>query len=490
MSDKNRTFVGLLKRWVGGRTRPTVDATPEFELLDRWLEGSLSAAQQSELAMWLKKDPKRMRRFVEANLREQMWREAARGVLVSDEVRERTPKTPAPASRSIWRSVAIVASLAAGLLVAVTLFQNRQPKDPTPTTVADLAKDPARPAEPFVSIGMLHQTDGVLRVGQRLAAQTIEVQQGLIQLLFDDGVEVTLEGPARYELIGPGRTRLYRGLLAATVPPGAEGFRVNTDAADVIDLGTAFAIKSDRQGNTLVAVFDGNVEVKRADAADLKNVREGESIRVGQTQGIQTADFNTARFEKIWPVASGIANSTGAFRFATPWPRPMGLMQSDTEIFVLPEGYARTLDEPLQVNTTTTGEYRQATQLTSGIISAGTRVKCFLLQFRPNDERSAADLLQSTRDLNDVKRIVGEIKFDRPVLGLILHGDELRSSDGLFSQRGGQVPQKARGLELGGTPRDDVVSLSADRRTVKLDLAAFGIFCDQVRVIVDQSLMK
>ena len=76
------------------------------------------------------------------------------------------------------------------------------------------------------------------------------------------------------------------------------------------------------------------------------------------------------------------------------------------------------------------------------------------------------------------------------MLGLIVRGDDLRASDLRFSVRGGQVPQKGRALELSGTARDDIVTLGEDRRTVKLDLAAFGLFSDQVRVIVDQSLVK
>ena len=42
-----------------------------------------------------------------------------------------------------------------------------------------------------------------------------------------------------------------------TVPPGAEGFRVDTPSAQVVDLGTAFGIEQFADGTSKVSVFDG-----------------------------------------------------------------------------------------------------------------------------------------------------------------------------------------------------------------------------------------
>jgi hypothetical protein len=450
------------------------DRLPVDRLIEQWLESSLSADQQAELLKRLKDDPEQMQRFVEANAREQLLCDAARGLLLSDQIDELTPSLSNPPRWSAKRIVIVTASVAACLVVALILFQK--------------SEHDRRVIEPFLSVAAIDQTDSVLQKGERLANRTIEIQRGLIRLQFDDGVEVTLQGPARYELIGPGKTRLHAGLLTATVPPGAEGFQVSTSTAEVVDLGTAFGIEIDSEGIPVVSVFDGKVEVTPTDRGVGRLVQEGEAVRVTQLHEIQTTKFDAVAFEKVWPIASGVSGSTGAFRFAPHWPRPMGLVQSNTDIFVLPEGYARILSEPLAVNVTSPGKVRLVTDLTPANIPAGTRVKSFLLQFRPLDQRDENGPLQTQPNPSELKRIVGEITFNRPVLGLIIVGDDLRASDGLFSKRGGQFPQKGRALELSGTPRDDTVTLSDDRRTVKLDLAAFGIFGDHVRVIVDQSL--
>ncbi|MCP4786438.1 MAG: FecR domain-containing protein, partial [Fuerstiella sp.] len=111
--------------------------------------------------------------------------------------------------------------------------------------------------------------------GERLDAGRVSFASGVVRLQFDDGVEVTLEGPADYELIALGKTRLHTGLLSATVPPGAEGFRVDTPSARVIDLGTAFGIRLDDSGVAEVSVFDGLVDVVPHDSEETRRLKEG-----------------------------------------------------------------------------------------------------------------------------------------------------------------------------------------------------------------------
>ncbi|RCS49458.1 iron dicitrate transport regulator FecR [Bremerella cremea] len=445
------------------------------DLIERWLEGSLNAEQEKELQNWLQSDPQNMQSFTEANIRHQILQDAIRSELVTNEIKG-TSSASAKRSTFAWKqSLAIATGIAACLLIVLFVLRPNKNGNSERT--------------PFVTVAMVEDPGSDLTVGDRISAQAIIIQTGLVRLQFDDGVEVTLQGPARYELISPGRTRLDRGLLTATVPPGAEGFKVDTPMAEVIDLGTAFGIQLDDDGRALISVFDGEVEVHSGDDSETRLVREGEAVEVASLKTILESKFDTSPYEKLWPASSGIAGSSGAFKYAPPWPRRMGRIQSDENLMVLQEGYAQTLDAPLTVNVVAPGTYRHDSQLIDQEIPAGTRVKSFLLQFRPaNDNEAESSVQRSRPNPDDIKRITGDITFDRPVLGLIVRGDDLRSSDGRFSVRGGQVPQKGRSLELFGTPRDDVLTLSKDRRTISLDLAAFGQFNDQVRVIVDESL--
>ncbi|MGI9470915.1 MAG: FecR family protein, partial [Rubripirellula sp.] len=181
-----------------------------------------------------------------------------------------------------------------------------------------------------------------------------------------------------------------------------------------------------------------------------------------------------------WPTASGITGSTGAFRFVPPWPRRLSLIQSDTEILVLPEGYARELETPCPV------DIAESPLIESGI-PTGRRVRSFLLQFNPLDPPDR-ESFGSSEIGSRMRRIEGSITFDRPVIGLIVSTDTLTVTDEIFVLRRGPIQPFKRGLELSPPRTADVVSLSEDGHTLTLKLAVFNQFSDHVRVIVDASL--
>jgi uncharacterized protein YhaN len=100
----------------------TNDETPFDHLMEQWLESSIDADQQAELLSRLKEHPEEMRRFVEANVREQMLRDAARGLMLLDQVNEVTSSLHQPQRRSIKRIITVVGSLGslpAGRVVSV-----------------------------------------------------------------------------------------------------------------------------------------------------------------------------------------------------------------------------------------------------------------------------------------------------------------------------------------------------------------------------------
>lgn len=358
-----------------------------------------------------------------------------------------------------WIQVASAAGLAVCLLIAVTLIVTNE----------------SSPSSSFSSVAFVSDAGGELKVGDRLGAETIQLESGFVRLVFDDGVEVTLEGPAEYELIKPGKTRLRTGLLTATVPEGAEGFQVETPTAEVVDLGTSFGVDLRETGFSRVSVFDGEVEVAASDKSKKHLLTEGESVRIGADRQIEEVDFDPRPFEKVWPISSGIAGSSDVFRFVPPWPKRIRFVQSDEHIFVAAEGSAVELGQALQVNISAPGEYRRVDELTPLELPTGERVRSYILHFSPTE---------SLRP-RDAQRVAGSITFDRPMLGLIVQHEELVASMRRFSRRGAGAVQHRRQLDLSGRSNGDRITLSEDRKTVTLDLISPGRNTDLVRVIVD-----
>lgn len=94
---------------------------------------------------------------------------------------------------------------------------------------------------------------------KRLVAGTTSylLKEGFAELLFDNNVKVTLEGPAAFQVLDPDQIKLTCGRLYATVPQGAIGFTVNTLSARIIDLGTEFGIEAELGGDTALHVIKG-----------------------------------------------------------------------------------------------------------------------------------------------------------------------------------------------------------------------------------------
>ena len=464
-------------------------------LISGYLDETLTAGEFVELENWINSDPdhtKQFARIIQLENRIQAEVNAEKYLAGS-------PPSIVPSSDWNIRWIAFGAMAAAVFVILVTSIWNLQ----DPEVIVRRETSIATVAQLVDAVFLDRSYD---QGDELVADDRVILESGFARLLFADGVEVTVEGPAEYKLVSQGNSQLKSGLLTATVPIGSEGFRVSTPAGEVVDRGTAFGVEADSLGDCTVSVFDGEVEVSAKNENETELVAEGEAVRISDDK-VRRLNFDAAPFEKIWPVSSGIVGSTGDFRFAPQWPRLLKRVESDTDIFVLPEGYAVTLKDEIAVDISKPGNYKSKTELTPGSIESGRRVKSYLLQFNPVSatknssgrpfggpgKNRAAQRGPKNRDgikrpPRSIQRIVGQITFDQPVLGLIVLGDQLHATDGLFSNRAGRGPQMGRSLELEGMRISDRVSLSEDRRTVELDLAAIGKLSDHVRVIVDRPL--
>lgn len=129
--------------------------------------------------------------------------------------------------------------------------------------------------------------------GSRLkAGQQLGLATGLVEITFDDGAVVVLEGPATFDVESRGRAQLHDGRLAAEVPERARGFEVITSRLNVVDLGTEFGVMAESAGATEVHVFKGLVKAQLLDES-------GHQFR--------TVELNTAEAARIVPASAMVA---------------------------------------------------------------------------------------------------------------------------------------------------------------------------------------
>lgn len=327
--------------------------------------------------------------------------------------------------------------------------------------------------------------------GDAVGGGMVQLQVGIARLDFSNGATVTLQGPAKFEILSANRTRLHQGVLTVHVPGTAIGFEIETPAIDVIDLGTAFGLAVGVDGETDVCVFEGEVEVSASGETSNSKSRllhAGSAVRSKPQEGkIESVLYETNRFKDGWPVTSGVLQATGLMKFVSPGPEFVpGRYEDNEHIVVFAERQGITLDSEIPVDLTSPGLYQRIHRHNDQKIAAGTTVRSYLLQLDPLGTRE--------RNSENKPRVTGQITFDKPVIGLIASTSRLTNTDTLLGHPDGQYKTTRRGIEPTrkednlGIKRDAVV-LSDDRRTLSLDLSA-GSAVDQIRVIVKETEPK
>ena len=268
----------------------------DVELIGAFFDENRSAETCEKLQAWLNERPENVALFVDHML---VHNDIGRYVLAEDLSRYEQGRIEAfrlecaesteiefpeqkTSSRS-WAKVAAFAALAATLLLAVTLstwgpWGNSSPTEPSEKIASNTGTTNQAPeivsstddeAEASIVnvVATISDTEDCqwedaskqLTYGQQLSLGTeLNLKSGLLQLSFETGAVVIIEGPSRLA-VKENAIDLTLGRLSATVPRVASGFSVETPNSEVVDIGTEFGINVDQASGTEVHVFRGEV---------------------------------------------------------------------------------------------------------------------------------------------------------------------------------------------------------------------------------------
>lgn len=122
-----------------------------------------------------------------------------------------------------------------------------------------------------------------------LRAGVLALKSGLVELTFKSGDELILEGPATLRLLSTQKVMLESGIVSVQVPVGTQGFTVETPVTEIVDLGTQFGVRVDKQGETESHVFSGKIEV--AAGENQQRFIEGQAVQVDTEQAVHVYDL-------------------------------------------------------------------------------------------------------------------------------------------------------------------------------------------------------
>lgn len=207
-------------------------------LLSKYHDNELSEVELQELQTVLSKDDAALAQYLDAVAVEVLIEESAAG----EEVSVPTVLTESRSESVNWAWLAF-AAIAASLLVAGAwvLFPGN-----ANDAGLQMAKQAPEPSKPEV-------------VGEVIASTKVAAGERL-PVTMPSGVEIEVQGPAKFRVSGDNELVLEQGSLVADVPEQGRGFRVVTPNGDVVDLGTRIGVAVDGDHSEL-HVFEGKAEV-------------------------------------------------------------------------------------------------------------------------------------------------------------------------------------------------------------------------------------
>ena len=315
------------------------------------------------------------------------------------------------------------------------------------------------------------------RQGVDLGATTLDLKSGTISLLFGCGANITLEGPARFEIVDAMNAILHQGRLVADVPEIGHGFTIHTEDYAVEDLGTQFGMAVLGSGMSDVHVLSGQVALIQR-GFDKLLLNTGESARYLEGQ-LQRVTLNDSDYQKLHQVSAvsykllGVASGpfgnieTGRITSTHDMSKGRSEFQSDRHGFLLEESIGSVLPETIPVDHVGTSRLLTGEEaLVPGEIAAGTRVNSYL--FRSDMESN-----------NGVLSSVATIEFTTPILGLQSTQKTTRTTNAYVSPAKNHAHRSATLLNEGW----DRAYLWPDGKTITLRSAISGVGSDTLRIL-------
>ena len=236
------------------------------ELMDAALEGEITEADFLRLEAELTVDAAARREYLDRVLLTTLLEAEAKTESSVDSMSAPSRNDlKATSRRWRWAFVGMACACACLLLVIASQWIGQHP--PEGGLTAGPSSAPALTAEQQSSGYAILSGEAAAVWGNGTAISTggvvppgeVHLQSGLAQFELFSGVTLVVEGEARFSILSPMEVSVVRGRIRARVPEPAQGFRLRTQAGEVIDLGTEFAVDVSAD-EAEVHVLDGEIE--------------------------------------------------------------------------------------------------------------------------------------------------------------------------------------------------------------------------------------
>ncbi|NOY00959.1 MAG: hypothetical protein GXP30_14715 [Verrucomicrobia bacterium] len=313
------------------------------------------------------------------------------------------------------------------------------------------------------SYGKVPEADGGLSKGvYRLAS-------GVVHLRFDEGAEMSLEGPAEFEIKGKREVEIFSGLVVAREQRGnRRDFIIGAQGMDLACGGSTVGLDVRDGAAPELIVLNGGAGVSLTVGGVNRRLYDFEAVRadLGRDKLVDIP-FNSRPFSKAWELMSGVEANTGTVEVVVPGSRSRHAAEDNRVRVTVERDQFKLADhEHLEVDTLSRGRFVSLRANQKGeVLAERGELRSYLLELKPGGKGSAESTLEAS------------MTFDHPVVGVIFSEGRLVNSNGLLGANS-EVENEPMGQGR--------VLLSDDGRTVNLVLSTLGDkpLTGMVRVLV------
>lgn len=244
------------------------------------------------------------------------------------------------------------------------------------------------------------------------------LDQGVLQLQMDSGVDVVIAGPTTFQFLSSNALRLLQGTMTAKVSQKAIGFKVQTPTLDIVDLGTRFGVHVNKEGVSETHVFQGVVNgfslQKGSPRGAPQRLTAGQSVKrsPGQELVLSNTDSNQI-FATCLLQESRIHQLSGDLKLLPKMPASLraGDFTSNKHIYVFLERQSFSLPEDIRCNVPIQNSDEQFQE---DVIKKGTKVDVYYIH---NDAHHPGN--PEFSDQKTTLSMKGELHFKSQVLGIL-----------------------------------------------------------------------
>ena len=408
------------------------------------------------------------------SLETRMWAETRRDHFV-DDFAKRLERELAPAVEDVeegkivpftggWGFTVLKMGAVAAVLALGSFFSVQMMLDETATkpSLASVVK---------TSSGVIWSGDSIPTKDGSLKSGLYHLSSGVVSMRMSSGSELSVEGPAIFEVGDDASTFVHEGIALARVSATDLGISLRSKGLSIAEPARLIGIDARSEGATEAIVFNGDGGICLTEGGKCRELSEFEAVKADHVrERLVDVPYNPKAFTNAWALLSGVENNLGSVRIEMPGAAISSEQGREGEVQVYVENESFRPESDLEVDQVVAGEFSVAEANPGQQLEAKGELRSYLLQLWPTQA-------------GDGDEVETSLTFDHPVVGVIFSSDRLVGSDssvGAPISLAGEIYNRNRGMDSG----NDEILLSQDRRTLNLRFKGGGAQAEQVRVLV------